>query len=75
MKNKLNFNFKSAQADLSLAGVLIAAVISVGTALGFKIPVDAATTWQTAAASLIGLLSALGILTTSTDKGGNDVQK
>lgn len=72
----MNFNFRNAKADLSLAGVLIAAIVSVCTALGIKIPVDAATTWQTAAASLIGLLSALGVLTTSTDKGGtNDSQK
>lgn len=69
---KLNFNHKSAGAWATLLFALLAAVVSILKAFGIEISADQTNQVTQIITGILGLLTAAGILTASTDKKEDD---
>ncbi len=61
---KLNFNYKSAKAWITLVSATVAGIL---TALGVTVPADTGSLVTGLATTVVSLLSAFGILTQDMD--------
>lgn len=61
---KLNFNYKSAKAWITLVSATVAGIL---TALGVTVPADTGSLVTGLATTIVSLLSAFGILTQDMD--------
>lgn len=64
---KINFNYKSAKAWITLISAGVAGVLGILTALGITVPADTSSLVTGLATTIVSLLSAFGILTADTD--------
>lgn len=64
---KINFNYKSAKAWITLVSAATGSILGVLTALGVTVPADTSSLVTGLATTIVSLLSAFGILTADTD--------
>lgn len=64
---KINFNYKSAKAWITLISAVVAGVLGILTALGITVPADTSSLVTGLVTTVVSLLSAFGILTADTD--------
>ena len=64
---KLNFNYKSAKAWITLVSATVAGILGILTALGVTVPADTGSLVTGLATTVVSLLSAFGILTQNMD--------
>lgn len=64
---KINFNYRSAKAWITLVSAATGSILGVLTALGVTVPADTSSLVTGLATTIVSLLSAFGILTADTD--------
>lgn len=64
---KINFNYKSTKAWITLISAVTTGVLGILTALGITVPADTSSLVTGLATTVVSMLSAFGILTADTD--------
>lgn len=64
---KINFNYKSAKAWITLASAATTSVLGILTALGVTVPANTGSLITGLVTAVVSLLSVLGILTQDVD--------
>ncbi len=65
---KINFNYHSAGAWITLATAIVSGILGILTALGVTVPQDIGSSVTGVVVAIVSFLSAVGILTQDTDK-------